>query len=108
MMSYSWGIISGSFLAPYVLALYFKKLNAKGEWAGIIGGFVIAVVPAAAKLMTSFTANETVVMLAGKGPVFACVAMVASVILCLAVSAATKDSNKKETEFFYTGTIAAE
>lgn len=108
MMSYSWGIISGSFLAPYVLALYFKKLNAKGAWAGIIGGFVIAVVPAAAKLMTSFTANETVVMLAGKGPVFACVAMVASVILCLAVSAATKDSNKKETEFFYTGTIAAE
>ena len=108
MMSYSWGIISGSFLAPYVLALYFKKLNAKGAWAGIIGGFVIAVVPAAAKLMTSFTANETVVMLAGKGPVFACVAMVASVILCLAVSAATKDSNKKGTEFFYTGTIAAE
>ncbi len=108
MMSYSWGIISGSFLAPYVLALYFKKLNAKGAWAGIIGGFVIAVVPAAAKLMTSFTANETVVMFAGKGPVFACVAMVASVILCLAVSAATKDSNKKETEFFYTGTIAAE
>lgn len=108
MMSYSWGIISGSFLAPYVLALYFKKLNAKGAWAGIIGGFVIAVVPATAKLMTSFTANETVVILAGKGPVFACVAMVASVVLCLAVSAATKDSNKKETEFFYTGTIAAE
>ena len=24
MMSYSWGIISGSFLAPYVLALYYK------------------------------------------------------------------------------------
>ncbi len=108
MMSYSWGIISGSFLAPYVLALYFKKLNAKGAWAGILGGFVIAVVPAAAKLMTSFTANETVVMLAGKGPVFACIAMVVSVILCLAVSAATKDSKEKETEFFYTGTIAAE
>ena len=25
MMSYSWGIISGSFIAPYILALYCKK-----------------------------------------------------------------------------------
>ncbi len=108
MMSYSWGIISGSFLAPYVLALYFKKLNAKGAWAGILGGFVIAVVPAAAKIMTSFTANETVSMLAGKGPVFACAAMIASIILCLAVSAATNDANKKETEFFYSGAVDAE
>lgn len=108
MMSYSWGIISGSFLAPYVLALYWKKLNTKGAWAGILGGFAIAVVPAAAKILTSFTANETVVWLAGKGPVFACIAMVVSIILCVAVSAVTKDSNEKETEFFYTGTIAAE
>ena len=108
MMSYSWGIISGSFLAPYVLALYFKKLNTKGAWAGILGGFIIAAVPAAAKLMTGFTSNETVVMLAGKGPVFACIAMVVSIILCLAVSAVTKDEKKNETEFFYAGTISAE
>ncbi|MBQ8763706.1 MAG: sodium:solute symporter family protein [Clostridia bacterium] len=108
MMSYSWGIISGSFLAPYVLALYWKKLNEKGAWAGILGGFVIAIVPAAAKILTSFSANETLIWLAGKGPVFACIAMVASIILCVAVSAVTKDSKEKETEFFYTGTIAAE
>lgn len=108
MMSYSWGIISGSFLAPYVIALYWKKMNAKGAWAGIIGGFVIAVVPAAAKILTSFSVNETLVWLAGKGPVFACVAMVASLALCFAVSAATKDSNEKETEFFYSGVVENE
>lgn len=107
MMSYSWGIISGSFLAPYVIALYWKKMNAKGAWAGIIGGFVIAVVPAAAKILTSFSANETIIMLAGKGPVFACIAMVASIILCVAVSAVTKPSNEKETEFFYNGNVNA-
>ena len=32
MMSYSWGIISGSFLAPYVVALYWKRMNRSGAW----------------------------------------------------------------------------
>ncbi len=105
MMSYSWGIISGSFLAPYVVSLYWKKMNTKGAWAGIIGGFAIAVVPAVAKLSTYFTADETVVWLAGKGPVFACAAMLASLVLCFAVSAATKSTNEKETEFFYNGDV---
>ena len=108
MMSYSWGIISGSFLAPYVLSLYMKKMNTKGAWAGILGGFVIAIIPAGAKIISGIVANDTLTWLAGKGPVFACVAMVASIILCVAVSAVTKDKNEKETEFFYNGEIAAE
>ena len=105
MMSYSWGIISGSFLAPYVVSLYWKKMNTKGAWAGIIGGFVVAVIPAAAKLATSFTSDGTVAWLAGKGPVFACIAMIASIVLCFAVSAVTKSTNEKETEFFYNGDV---
>jgi len=108
MMSYSWGIISGSFLAPYVISLYWKKMNTKGAWAGILGGFFIALVPAAAKIISGFAANETLVWLAGKGPVFACIAMAASIILCVAVSAVTKDTCEKETEFFYNGEVAAE
>ncbi len=108
MMSYSWGIISGSFLAPYVLSLYWKKINTKGAWAAILGGFAIAVVPAAAKIISGFAANDTVTMLASKGPVFACIAMIASLVLCVVVSAATKSTNKKETEFFYNGEVAAE
>lgn len=108
MMSYSWGIISGSFLAPYVISLFWKKVNAKGAWAAILGGFCIAVIPAAAKLLTGLTANETVVALAGKGPLFACIAMVASILLCVAVSAVTKNANAEKTEFFYSGEIAAE
>ncbi len=108
MMSYSWGIISGSFLAPYVLSLYWKKINTKGAWAAILGGFAIAVVPAAAKIISGFVVNDTVTMLAGKGPVFACIAMIASLVLCVVVSAATKSTNEKETEFFYNGEVAAE
>ena len=108
MMSYSWGIISGSFLAPYVISLYWKKMNTKGAWAGILGGFVIAVIPGAAKVISGFVENGTLAWLAGKGPVFACVAMLVSLALCFAVSAVTKSSNEKETEFFYNGEIAAE
>ena len=108
MMSYSWGIISGSFLAPYVISLYWKKMNTKGAWAGILGGFLIALIHGAAKVISGFAANDTLIWLAGKGPVFACVAMVVSIVLCFAVSAATKPSNEKETEFFYNGEVAAE
>lgn len=108
MMSYSWGIISGSFLAPYVISLFWKKMNTKGAWAGIIGGFFIALVPAAAKIISGFAANDALISLAGKGPLFACIAMVASIILCVAVSAVTKDTYAKETEFFYSGVVEAE
>ena len=108
MMSYSWGIISGSFLAPYVVSLYWKKMNTRGAWAGILGGFIIALVPCAAKLISGFAENATLTWLAGKGPVFACVAMVASLALCVIVSAVTKSTNEKETEFFYKGEIKAE
>lgn len=107
MMSYSWGIISGSFLAPYVISLFWKKLNTKGAWAGIIGGFLIAIVPAAAKLL-AFTENATLVDLAAKGPLFACIAMAASIILCVAVSAVTKLDNKDKVNFFYNGVVENE
>ena len=108
MMSYSWGIISGSFLAPYVVSLYWKKMNTKGAWAGILGGFIIAFIPGAAKIISGFVENGILTWLAGKGPVFACVAMIVSLVLCVIVSAVTKSTNEKETEFFYTGEIAKE
>ena len=47
MMSYSWGIISGSFLAPYMISLYWKKINRIGAWAGMLGGFCTSFIPVA-------------------------------------------------------------
>ena len=75
MMSYSWGIISGSFLAPYLLSLYWKGINRAGAWAGMIAGFLTAFVPAAA---SGFTTPN--------GPLFACLAMAVSFLLCWLVS----------------------
>lgn len=71
MMSYSWGIISGSFLAPYLLCLYWKGINRTGAWAGMLGGFLTAFIPAAA---SGFTTPN--------GPLYACLAMALSFVLC--------------------------
>lgn len=34
MMSYSWGILSGSFLAPYLISLYWKGINRRAPGPG--------------------------------------------------------------------------
>lgn len=110
MMSYSWGIISGSFLAPYVLALYYKGLNKYGAWAGILTGFCIAIVPAGCKVLNlcGVTA-ESVLKLMAQGPLYACIAMLASITMCLLVSVVTKKKSEKEvTDFFYNGVVENE
>lgn len=79
MMSYSWGIISGSFLAPYLLSLYWKGINRAGAWAGMLGGFLTAFLPAA---ISGFTTPD--------GPLYACLAMAISFMLCFVVSKLTE------------------
>lgn len=111
MMSYSWGIISGSFLAPYVLALYVKWLNRAGAWSGMIGGFTIAIIPALCKMIiiVGGSTNASLISIAVKGPIFAVSAMIASIIFCLSVSAITnKIYIKNNDEFFYTGIVKTE
>lgn len=94
MMSYSWGIISGSFLAPYAVSLYYKKVTKAGAWAGIIGGFAVALPPLVAKLIGTDIALGGFGRLCDMGAHFACVAMVVSLVLVLSVSAITKNKEK--------------
>ena len=96
MMSYSWGIISGAFLAPYATSLYWKGVNRAGAWAGMLGGFLTAFVPVA---VSGFTTPN--------GPIYACAAMLVSLILCFAVSFAAEKlhwKSGKRNDFFYYGT----
>ncbi len=87
MMSYSWGIISGSFLAPYMLSLYWKGLNRAGAWAGMVGGFLTAAPPVVCKLFFQNAEIPGLDKVANLGPHFACAAMVISIILTVTVSA---------------------
>ncbi len=92
MMSYSWGIISGSFLAPYAVSLYWKKVTRAGAWASMIGGFIVAMPPLAAKLIGSDFSLGGFGRLCDMGSHFACAAMVVSLVLVFAVSAFTHKS----------------
>lgn len=114
MMSYSWGIISGSFMAAYLLPLYCKRINRIGAFASVASGFAIAVVPAFSKCVllaagspqNAEGALKTFSDLAGKGPLFACIAMAVSLVVCFAVSLLTPQNLKKcDTDYFYNGCV---
>lgn len=72
LMSFSWGTISGAFLAPYFLGLWWKKMNRTGAWAGMITGVVVSI--GLAVISGFATANA---------PLFGVIAMVASFAACI-------------------------
>lgn len=112
MMSYSWGIISGSFLAPFLLALYWKGINRAGAWAGMLGGFVIAAMPVVAKLFVNgWQAPFGLGAMMNQGPLFACLAMALSFLFCWAgsmIAAKCGAKGAQPNEFFYTGVVEQE
>ena len=99
-MSYSWGIISGSFLAPYLISLYSKRLNSKGAWAGMLGGFTVALPPVICKLFLPEVSLPVFGAVKDMGAHFACLAMAVSFVLCLTVSAVTAKSSTVNEEFY--------
>lgn len=95
MMSYSWGVLSGSFLAPYVLSLYWKGLNRFGAWCGMLGGFAAALPPVLAKLFFPEAMLGGIDKLCNLGPHFACGAMALSFLLCWAGSLIARAASLK-------------
>ena len=99
-MSYSWGIISGSFLAPYLISLYWKKFNRQGAWAGIIGGFVTALPPVICKLFMPEVSMPVFGAIKDMGPHFACASMIISFALCIVVTLMTSKNENINEEFY--------
>lgn len=100
LMSYSWGVISGSFLAPYLLSLYWKGMNKAGGWSGVLGGFITAMIPVVYVVILKNPATQIL-----NGPTFAVLAMVVSFIGCFAGTAVAnvlKLKSSKKNETFYT------
>jgi SSS family transporter len=90
IMSFSWGVVSGSFIGPYVLGLYSKRITKYGAWAGMLGGLLI---------VAAFTVYKTA--LAGfdaaiaDAPLYGVLAMAASFVLTYGVSLVTPPLNKQ-------------
>jgi len=72
LMSFSWGTISGAFLAPYLLGLWWKKMNRLGAWTGMITGLAVSV---SCAVFSGFNS--------GNAPVFGVAAMLASFVACI-------------------------
>jgi SSS family solute:Na+ symporter len=60
LMSLSWGAVSGSFAAPYIYGLYWKRVTKAGAYSGLIAGLVTEILlffvlgPANSPLAASF------------------------------------------------------
>ncbi|MCI8553402.1 MAG: sodium:solute symporter family protein [Clostridiales bacterium] len=98
MMSYSWGILSGCFLAPYALSLYWKGINRAGAWAGMAAGFFTAAPPVVCKLFFPQAAVPFFGKVADMGPHFACAAMLLSLLFCILFSGAARMGGWKSSE----------
>ncbi|MFA6938028.1 MAG: sodium/solute symporter [Treponema sp.] len=77
LMSLSWGVVSGGFMAPYILGIYSKKVTKAGAYAGIFSG-------AATCIVLSMT------MGAENSPLAASIAMVVPFVVVPIVSMFTK------------------
>ncbi len=87
LMSFSWGALAGSFLAPYLFGLYWKGTTKMGAWAGVLSGVTITVVLA---LTTSLGA-----------PMIGMIAMIANVIIVPLVSLVTPKFDKEHLDYIF-------
>ena len=87
LMSFSWGIVSGCFIGPYIWGLFSKKITRIGAFAGIISGLVTV---GGATLVISLTSGFSAA--AAKSPEMGVCAMAISMIVVPVVSTITKKS----------------
>lgn len=92
LMSFSWGIVSGCFIGPYIWGLFSKKITKIGAYAGIISGLLTV---GGATLVISIKDGFSVA--ASKSPEMGVAAMAISMIIVPVVSLLTKNKeNEKE------------
>ena len=99
LMSFSWGIVSGCFIGPYIWGLFSKKITKIGAYAGIISGLLTV---GGATLVISITDGFSVA--ASKSPEMGVAAMAISMVVVPVVSLLTKnkDNEKERVEELFT------
>jgi SSS family solute:Na+ symporter len=82
LMSLSWGVVSGSFAAPYILGLYSRKVTKAGSYAGLISGTAVMII-------------LFFVLGASRSPLAASIAIVVPFVVVPLVSAFTRPPEKE-------------
>ena len=92
LMSFSWGIVSGCFIGPYIWGLFSKRITRIGAYAGIVAGFLTV---GGATLVISLTQSFSAA--AAKSPEMGVCAMAVSLVVVPVVSLLTeKNATDKE------------
>lgn len=87
LMSFSWGVVSGCFIGPFLWGLYDKKTTKTGAWAGLISGLAIVGVLTIIHTITSGSFAFAMSM----APQSGVSAMAVSIVIVPLVSRFTKD-----------------
>ena len=85
LMSFSWGVVAGSFIGPFLWGLYSKNITKAGAWTGMMSGLVVV-----GGCIIYFTSTAGFDAAKSMAPIFGVSAMAASVIVTPLVSAFTK------------------
>ena len=93
LMSFSWGVVSGCFIGPYIWGIFSKKITKSGAYAGIISGLlVVGISTLVITVQSGFGAA------AAKSPEMGVAAMAISMIIVPLVSKFTKDIDSERVE----------
>ncbi len=93
LMSFSWGIVSGCFIGPYIWGLFSKKITKLGAYAGVLSGLlVVGISTLVISLDSGFAAA------AAKSPEMGVAAMAVSMVMVPLVSAFTKNKDQERVE----------
>ena len=90
LMSFSWGLVSGCFIGPYIWGLFSRKITKIGAYAGILSGLLTV---GGATLVITLTSSFSAA--AAKSPEMGVAAMAVSMIVVPLVSALTRNSKQE-------------
>ena len=96
LMSFSWGVVSGCFIGPYIWGLFSKKITKIGACAGMIAGLLTV---GCATLVISL--NSGFAAAAAKSPEMGVSAMAVSMIVVPLVSAFTKNKDPERVDAIF-------
>ncbi len=97
LMSFSWGVVSGCFIGPYIWGLFSKKITKAGAYAGVLSGLLVVGI---STLVISLNSGFGVA--ASKSPEMGVSAMAVSLVIVPLVSAFTKVKDKEKVEEIFT------
>ncbi len=97
LMSFSWGLVSGCFIGPYIWGLFSKKITKAGAYAGILSGLLTV---GGATLVITLTSNFS--NAAKHSPEMGVAAMAVSMIVVPIVSLITKNKDRERVEKIFT------